>query len=99
MEVCAACEVHVVRHVAVEVVIPKAVVLPPILVQKSARRRLAITQSALLNIVSVTLVKSVKKGEQDEADNGDLGVNVAAEVRNKSHRKNKKKRAQEDVSQ
>jgi hypothetical protein len=44
--------------VAVEVVLPKAVVLPPILSQKSARRRLAIAQSALLNIVSVTRVSN-----------------------------------------
>jgi hypothetical protein len=58
VEVCAACEVHVVLHVEVEVVIPKAVVLPPILGQKSARRRLPITQSALLNIVSVTRVSN-----------------------------------------
>jgi hypothetical protein len=42
-----------------------------------------------------TCFKSVKKDEQDEDDNGDLGANVATEVRNKSHRKNKKKRAQE----
>ncbi len=42
-----------------------------------------------------TCFQSVKKGEQEEADNGDLGANVAAEVRNKSHRKKKKKRAQD----
>ncbi len=40
-----------------------------------------------------TCFKSVKKGEQDEDDNGDLCSNVATEVHNKSHRKNKKKRA------
>ena len=42
-----------------------------------------------------TCFKAVKNREQEEADNGDLGANVAAEVRSKSHRKNKKKRAQE----
>ncbi len=66
MEVCAACDVHVVRHVSVEVVIHR---------------------------FCNTCFKSVKKDEQDEDDNGDLGANVATEVRNKSHRKNKKKRA------
>jgi hypothetical protein len=45
-------------HVAVEAVVHQAVVLPPILGQKSARRRLAIAQSALLNIVSVTRVSN-----------------------------------------
>jgi hypothetical protein len=58
VEVCAACEVHVVLQVSVEVVIPKDVVLPPILSQRSARRRLAIAQSALLNIASVTRVSN-----------------------------------------
>ena len=43
-------------HVAVEVVLHKAVVLPPILSQRSARKRLVIVRSALLNIVSVTRV-------------------------------------------
>jgi hypothetical protein len=52
------CEVHVVLHVEVELVIPKTVVLPPILGQKSVRRRLAIAQSVLLNIVSVTRVSN-----------------------------------------
>jgi hypothetical protein len=61
VEVCAiwtACEVHVVLPVAVEVVIPKDVVLPPILDQRSTRRHLTITQSALLNIVSVIRVSN-----------------------------------------
>jgi hypothetical protein len=42
-----------------------------------------------------TCFKTVKKSEQEEADNGDLGANVAAEVRSKRHRKNKKQRAQD----
>jgi hypothetical protein len=44
--------------VTVEVVIPKTVVLLPILVQSSARRHLAIVQSSLFNIVSVTRVSN-----------------------------------------
>jgi hypothetical protein len=56
VEVCEAREVHVVVHVAVEVVLRKAVVLPPISSQRSARKRLSIVRSALLNIVSVTRV-------------------------------------------
>jgi hypothetical protein len=43
----------------------------------------------------MTCFKTVKKSEQEEADNGDLGANVAAEVRSKRHRKNKKQRAQD----
>jgi hypothetical protein len=42
-----------------------------------------------------TCFKTVKKSEQEEADNGDLGANVAAEVHSKRHRKNKKQRAQD----
>jgi hypothetical protein len=41
-----------------ELVIPKAVVLPPIISQRSARRRLTIAQSTLLNIASVTRVSN-----------------------------------------
>ncbi len=44
-----------------------------------------------------TCFKTVKKSEQEEADNGDLGASVAAEVRSKRHRKNKKQRAQDTV--
>jgi hypothetical protein len=61
VEVCAVwttCEVNVVLHVVVELVIPKDVVLPPILDQRSTRRHLTIAQSALLNIVSVTRVSN-----------------------------------------
>jgi len=43
-------------HVAVEVVVHQAVVLPPILSQRSARRCLVLGRSALLNIVSVRRV-------------------------------------------
>jgi hypothetical protein len=53
--VCAVCAVHAEAHVAVEVVIPKAVVLPQILSQKSARKLLVIVRSPFLNIVSVHL--------------------------------------------
>ena len=49
-------EVHVEVHVAVEVVVHQAVVLPPILSQRSARRCLVLGRSALLNIVSVRRV-------------------------------------------
>jgi hypothetical protein len=42
-----------------------------------------------------TCFKTVKKSEQEEADNADLGASVAAEVRSKRHRKNKKQRAQD----
>jgi hypothetical protein len=45
-----------VAHVAVEVAAHQAVVLPPILGQRPARKRLAIARSALLNIVSVRRV-------------------------------------------
>jgi hypothetical protein len=53
--VCAVCAVHAEAHVAVEVVIPKAVVLPQILSQKSAKKLLVIVRSPFLNIVSVHL--------------------------------------------
>jgi hypothetical protein len=44
--------------VVVEVVVHQAVVLPPILVQRSARRCLVLGRSALLNIVSVRRVSN-----------------------------------------
>jgi hypothetical protein len=53
--VFAVCAVHAETHVAVEVVIPKAVVLPQILSQKSARKLLVIVRSPFLNIVFVHL--------------------------------------------
>jgi hypothetical protein len=95
VEACEASEVDVV-HVAVEVVAHQAVVLPPILDQRFARRLLAIARSGYpQHRFCNTCFKTVKKGEQEETDNGDLGANVAAEVRNKSQRKNRKKRAQD----
>jgi hypothetical protein len=63
--VCALCAVHAEAHVTVEVVIPKAVVLPQILSQKSARKLLVIVRSPFLNIVSVHLaskqIENVKR--------------------------------------
>jgi hypothetical protein len=44
-----------------------------------------------------TCFKTVKKSEQEETDNGDLGANVVAEVRSKRHRKNKKQRDKDTV--
>jgi hypothetical protein len=66
MEVCEACEAREV-HAAVEVVAQKAVVLSPILGQRSARRRRVIAQSTILTIATVT-VTSVKQSEQEVED-------------------------------
>jgi hypothetical protein len=56
VEVCEVCEVHVVVHVVGEVAVHQAVVLPPILGERSSRRCLVLDRSALLNIVSVRRV-------------------------------------------
>jgi hypothetical protein len=52
VEVCAACEVFVVLHVVVEVVIPKSVVLPPILGKRSVRNA-STSPVSLPDLVSV----------------------------------------------